>query len=63
MGCLSILLLVNDLLKGVLVFYQERDTLIHSHETKVEVVLKTGLQARTVLFTSDSLGSCLWDNA
>lgn len=36
MGCLGILSHVNDLLKVVLIFDQERDTSIHSRQTKVE---------------------------
>ena len=50
MGCLGILVPINDLLKAVLVFDQERDISIPSNKTKIESVLKIELQARTVLF-------------
>lgn len=54
---------INDLLKAVLVFDQERDISVHSHQNKFELFLKTGLQAGTILFISESLGTSLWDIA
>jgi len=42
-GCLGRLTPISDLLKVVLVFDQEQDISIHSHQTKVELVLKIGL--------------------
>ena len=50
MGWLGILVPINDLLKAVLVFDQERDISIPSNKTKIGSVLKIELQARTVLF-------------
>lgn len=55
MRCLGRLTPISDLLKVVLVFDRKRDISIHSHQTKVELVLKTGLETRTILFISDSL--------
>lgn len=55
MGCWGRLTPISDLLKVVLVFDQKRDISIHSHQIKVELVLKTGLEPRTIVFISDSL--------
>ena len=61
--CLCILSPVNDFLKVVLVFDQERDTSIHSHQTKVDLVLKTRFQYNTVIyfrfFRARSMECCL----
>lgn len=40
----------HDLVKIVLVFDQERVTSVHSHQTKVELILKIRLQANTLIF-------------